>query len=191
MASFILQVITPPRVALTKVGQTLQSVTLATWAITCALTMLTTFLIILRIWMIERKSRAYIMPYSDRDNTLSRAIRIIMESGLLYAADMLVLLIVYSVGSNGAYPMTDTVPQVIGISFNLIIIRASKRHVNRNAETGTDATSVALTIPSRSEQRNSMMIITSNMVQNEVVLAKNWDRRRSDRDIELSPIKSR
>jgi len=36
------------------------------------------------------------------------AIRIVMESGLLYAAVMLILLIVYSAGSNGAYPLTDS-----------------------------------------------------------------------------------
>jgi len=42
MTSFIMQAVIPPRVVLTKVGKALQSVTLATWAITCALTMLTT-----------------------------------------------------------------------------------------------------------------------------------------------------
>ncbi|KIK51145.1 hypothetical protein GYMLUDRAFT_64979 [Collybiopsis luxurians FD-317 M1] len=57
-----------------------------------------------------------------------------MESGLLYAAVMLVLLIVYSVGSNGAYPLTDAVPQIIGIAFDLIIIRAST-HIEGNYTT--------------------------------------------------------
>jgi len=46
------------------------------------------------------------MQSANKDSTLMYAMRIVMESGLLYAADMLILLIVYSTGSNGAYPMT-------------------------------------------------------------------------------------
>ncbi|THV02598.1 hypothetical protein K435DRAFT_962909 [Dendrothele bispora CBS 962.96] len=218
LASFIIQVKTPPSIVLTDVGDTLRSVTLATWAITCALTTLNTFLIILRIWLVEKNSRAYITPTASRDNRLMYAIRIVMESGSLYAVVMLILLIVYSIGSNGAYPLTDSVPQVIGIAFNLIVVRSCSHSTSEHdgEEHGTQASSMSFTVPigsmplhhhrhisrsrtnasgSRHEERTSGTVTTwSSELDDEVdfqVLERGHERRQIDAGkIELQPVRS-
>jgi len=48
---------------------------------------------------------------------------IVIESGAIYSAGLLSLLITYACGSNGQYPALDAELPLVGIAFNLIIVR--------------------------------------------------------------------
>jgi len=115
--------------------------------------------------------------------------RIVMESGLFYAATMFTLLMVYAAGSNGAYPVTDIVrfrpliatrllshfkiPQVVGIAFNLIIVRATT-HTEEQSTYSVSAgvPSFAVRMPRRDQSttlggRSSMGTDTENQYTGE------------------------
>ncbi|KAJ7625663.1 hypothetical protein FB45DRAFT_1060327 [Roridomyces roridus] len=103
----------------------------AFWAITIVINVLTTTLIVVRIWRIHRNTKDFryqgTHPTPRRLNTLQHVIRIIVESGLLYTGTSLVAFITYLTNGVAVAVTTDLLVQIIGISFNLIIIRAAQR----------------------------------------------------------------
>ncbi|KIP07585.1 hypothetical protein PHLGIDRAFT_412673 [Phlebiopsis gigantea 11061_1 CR5-6] len=108
------------KTALLNVGELSPFIT-SLLSITLALNVIATSMIIYKIWMIERGTRdAFALRGSS---SLRRAIRIIVESGLLYSLSVVCNMGVYVSGNNALYGVSDCVVQVIGISFNLIIIR--------------------------------------------------------------------
>jgi len=48
---------------------------------------------------------------------------IVIESGAIYSAGLTALLISFALGSNGQYPALDAEMPLVGIAFNLIIVR--------------------------------------------------------------------
>ncbi|KAK0462531.1 uncharacterized protein EV420DRAFT_1251086, partial [Desarmillaria tabescens] len=96
---------------------TLQSLTLAT-------NVITTSLIVHRIWTIHSAVRQ-LVP-SIKNHPLRNALVVVIESAAVYTASVVVLLIVYAIGSNALYVVSDTIVQIIGITFNLIIIRFAR-----------------------------------------------------------------
>ncbi|KIP07584.1 hypothetical protein PHLGIDRAFT_412628 [Phlebiopsis gigantea 11061_1 CR5-6] len=89
--------------------------------ITLALNVIATSLIIYKIWRVDRSSRRLFSLRSS--DSLKRAIRIVVESGLMYTLSVVCLMGVYISGNNAMYGVSDCLVQIIGISFNLIIIR--------------------------------------------------------------------
>ncbi|KAM5545852.1 hypothetical protein V8D89_000890 [Ganoderma adspersum] len=99
----------------------------STLSITLALNLIATTLIVYKIWSIERRGRAAFGGTGVGDNsTLRRAMRIVIESGLMYSAGVIVFFVVYLASNNAQYGVSDCVVQIIGISFNLIIIRIDR-----------------------------------------------------------------
>ncbi|PIL34435.1 hypothetical protein GSI_03210 [Ganoderma sinense ZZ0214-1] len=47
----------------------------------------------------------------------------IIESGLMYTVSVVILVVVYLASNNAQYAVSDCIVQIIGIAFNLIIIR--------------------------------------------------------------------
>lgn len=88
---------------------------------TLVLNVLVTTLIVWRIWRVKSKSTgATVNP-----RRLSRVMRIILDSGLLYTVCVVTFFGTVLAGSNAQYGVSDVVVQVIGITFNLIIIRVN------------------------------------------------------------------
>ncbi|KAJ7846032.1 hypothetical protein B0H14DRAFT_963320 [Mycena olivaceomarginata] len=86
-------------------------------------------LIVARMWRINRGTQDIIYRPERRgprpSTTLQHIMRIIIESGLLYTGTSLITFISYVTNSVAVYVTTDIEIQVIGIAFNLIIIRAA------------------------------------------------------------------
>ena len=63
-----------------------------------------------KIWAIDRRSRAVFASAGSRDSgALRRAIRIVVESGLMYSAGVVVFFVVYLAGNNAQYGVSDCV----------------------------------------------------------------------------------
>ncbi|KAJ3711430.1 hypothetical protein DFJ43DRAFT_1107817 [Lentinula guzmanii] len=114
-------------------------------ALSLTMNTLTTALIVGKIWSVDRQN-ATLMSNTTMNAThtskLHRVMRIIIESAALYTISTLIFVITYVAGSNAIYVTCDNqklhlqVVQIIGISFNLIIIRvdAGKSYNGRKAE---------------------------------------------------------
>ncbi|KIJ46937.1 hypothetical protein M422DRAFT_206169 [Sphaerobolus stellatus SS14] len=104
------------------------------WSLTISLNIITTGLLIARLWKIDGFSR--IFPHHrglQRSSNIRGAMRNIMESGLLYTVTACITFIVYESHSNGVLAIAAIGIQVIGIAFNLIIIRAAARAREENS----------------------------------------------------------
>ncbi|TFY75787.1 hypothetical protein EWM64_g8223, partial [Hericium alpestre] len=67
-----------------------------------------------------------IRSFGESADAINHAVRVIVESGAMYSISVLVFFIVYLAGSNGLYAASDCAFQIIGIAFNLIIIRVER-----------------------------------------------------------------
>lgn len=105
---------------------------LANTALTIPLNVITTVLIVFRIWRVDSESTKYRRfqrqeSRKPKPTTLHSIIRIIVESGLLYTATAVISFCTYVTNSNAFYIATSLETQIIGIAFNLIVIRAHNR----------------------------------------------------------------
>ncbi|KAJ6544419.1 hypothetical protein B0H19DRAFT_956623 [Mycena capillaripes] len=105
----------------------------AFWATTITINILTTGLIVARIARINHSSKDILynseaQTRSSRrpSNKLQHVMRIVVESGLLYTGTSLITFVSYVTNSIAVYVTTDIEVQIIGIVFNLIIIRAAQ-----------------------------------------------------------------
>ncbi|KAF7422213.1 hypothetical protein PC9H_010369 [Pleurotus ostreatus] len=103
--------------------------------LTLATNMLTTGLIVLRIWKVDtrashfRPTASHALPRAP-PSPLARVMRVLIESGLIYTTTILVLFGTYLAGSNAILALSNAVVQIIGVTFNLIIISTdrARRH---------------------------------------------------------------
>ncbi|GJE85142.1 hypothetical protein PsYK624_012200 [Phanerochaete sordida] len=97
------------------------------FAVTIALNFLTTGLIVWKIRKINRGTTSHVPQKttgSRRPRTrLEHVIRIIIESGMLYTVFVILTFACELAGSNAIYGVSDMMVVVVGICFNLIIIR--------------------------------------------------------------------
>ncbi|KAJ3710889.1 hypothetical protein DFJ43DRAFT_1170417 [Lentinula guzmanii] len=115
-------------------------------ALSLTMNTLTTALIVGKIWSVDRQNATLMSNTTAnaiRTSKLHRVMRIIIESAALYTISTLIFVITYVAGSNANYGTSDNVVQIIGISFNLIIIRvdAGKSYNGRIAESSTNLSS--------------------------------------------------
>jgi len=78
----------------------------------------TTFLIVYRIWRVNMGS-----PRGLGSRSLWPVIAVVLESGAIYSSTLFVLLMCYVSNSYAQYIAIDMVVPIIGITFNLIIVR--------------------------------------------------------------------
>jgi hypothetical protein len=102
----------------------------AFFAITAVQNVLTTSLLVWRIWRVEHQNvmfrgRASFTP--THQPRLSKVIRVVAESGLAYSTLVFMTFIVSVCNSNALYPLSDATLQATGITFNVIIIRSTPR----------------------------------------------------------------
>ncbi|KIJ29403.1 hypothetical protein M422DRAFT_188530 [Sphaerobolus stellatus SS14] len=103
----------------------------ALWALTISLNIITTGLLVSRIWRIEKANdvlrQSIRTKITSRRSNLRQVIRNIMESGLLYTMTAFITFVVYLANSDAVYPVSGMGIQLMGIAFNLIIIRVTYR----------------------------------------------------------------
>jgi hypothetical protein len=105
-----------------------------------ALNVVTTGLIVYRIWRVEQSSRRMnAVSYWASVNQLNRspavhqphisrlrhAMLVMVESGALYTGTAIITFITYLSGHNSSYATSDVEVQIVGIAFSMIIIRAA------------------------------------------------------------------
>ncbi|KAF7353742.1 hypothetical protein MVEN_01059600 [Mycena venus] len=103
---------------------------LSFWVLTITQNLLTTGLIVFRIWRVDRQNAPFTYhtnSSSKQHSRLREVMRIIIESGLMYTTIALLTFITQITNSNSTYGVSDVEVQVVGITFNLIIIRADGR----------------------------------------------------------------
>ncbi|KAJ7924156.1 hypothetical protein B0H13DRAFT_2654912 [Mycena leptocephala] len=103
----------------------------AFWSLTISINIITTSLIVFRIWMVARqnkKSRAQLAltTGSTHSRPLSLAMRNIIESGMIYTFASILELAFHSVQSSMLYIVSALEMHSVGITFNLIIIRGAQ-----------------------------------------------------------------
>ncbi|TFK50308.1 hypothetical protein OE88DRAFT_235149 [Heliocybe sulcata] len=82
----------------------------------------TTGMIVYRLWSHERRNGDILAECSAR-HRITRLIGIIIESAAFYTIFTLLTLVTFLTNNNADYAVSDCVVQIIGVSFNLIIIR--------------------------------------------------------------------
>ncbi|EMD32280.1 hypothetical protein CERSUDRAFT_88274 [Gelatoporia subvermispora B] len=98
-------------------------------AITVVQNILTTSLIIHRIWSVQRDIRRHGVLHGN----VIFIVRTIVESGVLYTSSAVILLGTAVVRNNADYITGDALVQITGIAFNLIIIRFDQSLADRYA----------------------------------------------------------
>lgn len=103
---------------------------MAFFAITAAQNVLTTSVLVWRIWRVEKETEKLIYTESamvHQPRHLRRVMRVIAESGAVYSTMVFTTFLVGVIRSNALYPASDMTLQAAGIAFNVILIRSSAR----------------------------------------------------------------
>ncbi|KAJ7915796.1 hypothetical protein B0H13DRAFT_1999471 [Mycena leptocephala] len=105
------------------------------FAITAAQNVLTTSLLVWRIWRIEHQNEKFragntSLSAPAYQPPLRKVIRVVAESGLAYSTLVFLTFVVSVCNSNMLYPLSDATLQATGITFNVIIIRSTSRRDN-------------------------------------------------------------
>ncbi|KAJ7431323.1 hypothetical protein FB451DRAFT_1157165 [Mycena latifolia] len=101
-------------------------------ALTLSMNILTTSLIVYRIWSVDKETSSMVATSSTarsrRVSRLKSIMRILIDSAALYTISVIIFVATYIAGSNANYGTSDNVVQIIGICFNMIIIRVNSSH---------------------------------------------------------------
>jgi len=82
-----------------------------------------TALISARIWYFQRVQRETLG--GSFSGGLGRSAAIVVESGAIYSASIIVFLVLYKIKSHGIAIMFNCLPHIIGIAFALIVVRVA------------------------------------------------------------------
>ncbi|KAJ6544707.1 hypothetical protein B0H10DRAFT_2133542 [Mycena sp. CBHHK59/15] len=115
-------------------------------ALTLSMNILTTSLIVFRIWRVDKQTSGMMATASTarsrRVTRLKSIMRILVDSAALYTVSVIIFVATYIAGSNANYGTSDNVVQIIGICFNMIIIRVNS-HEASQVSTTANATGTA------------------------------------------------
>jgi len=92
----------------------------AFWATALATNLLTTLLLVCRIWYVDRKATRL---RGNRQSQLRPVLHIIVDAGAFYSVTLLVGLVCFVSQSNGQYVVLDMVTPIVSITFYMVIIR--------------------------------------------------------------------
>ncbi|KAJ7451237.1 hypothetical protein B0H11DRAFT_1642687, partial [Mycena galericulata] len=124
--------ITTSNAAITLTSDVVRPWSSAFFAITAAQNILTTSLLVWRIWRVEHQNEKFRAGNSSlsaptHQPQLRKVIRVVAESGLAYSTLVFLTFVVDICNSNTVYPISDVALQATGITFNVIIIRSTPR----------------------------------------------------------------
>ncbi|KIK54235.1 hypothetical protein GYMLUDRAFT_249693 [Collybiopsis luxurians FD-317 M1] len=137
----------------------LQQWVVSFFSLTLATNFLCTSLIAARIWWTHRRMTGTDMAVFGR-STMPAAV-VIIESGAIYSACLIILLSLYLSGSFAQYIALDAVIQVIGIVFSLIIVRVG---LGLSSETIAQTRSVTTFAAAKGPEGNSYSSGNHSMV---------------------------
>ncbi|KAJ7189315.1 hypothetical protein GGX14DRAFT_610332 [Mycena pura] len=103
----------------------------AFWSLTISINVITTSLIVFRIWLVERQNKKShpqlaLATSSTHSRRLNLVMRNVIESGMIYTFATILELAFHSVQSNMLYIVSALEMHSVGITFNLIIIRGAQ-----------------------------------------------------------------
>ncbi|KAJ6620469.1 hypothetical protein B0H10DRAFT_2215986 [Mycena sp. CBHHK59/15] len=124
--------ITTSNAAITLTSDIMRPWSSAFFAITAAQNILTTSLLVWRIWRVEHQNEKFRAGTTSlsapiHQPQLRKVIRVVAESGLAYSTLVFLTFVVDVCNSNTVYPISDVALQATGITFNVIIIRSTPR----------------------------------------------------------------
>ncbi|KAF8900845.1 hypothetical protein CPB84DRAFT_1778517 [Gymnopilus junonius] len=94
--------------------------------LTLVTNILTTSLIVNRIWTVRQSLKQGFTLITG--SPLTNLIITFIQSGLLYTFSVIILFSLYMASNNGQYGVSNAIVQIIGITFNLMITSADRRH---------------------------------------------------------------
>ncbi|KAF9458795.1 hypothetical protein BDZ94DRAFT_1325225 [Collybia nuda] len=100
------------------------------FSMTLATNIICTGLVAFRIWHINRQNVSF------SNNSLRPVMLLVIESGAIYSATLLVLLILYEVESWFQYVLLDAVSPIVGLVFSMVIVRIGLGITSASGETG-------------------------------------------------------
>ncbi|KAK7026390.1 hypothetical protein R3P38DRAFT_2949556 [Favolaschia claudopus] len=90
---------------------------------------LTTWLLIRRIWKVDHQGRKLGgISHPAPQRSLRNVIRVLIECGLCYTTMILATFVASLFNNDAIYPVSDVTLQAAGIAFNFIIIQAASNH---------------------------------------------------------------
>lgn len=89
---------------------------------------ITSSLIILRIWNVHKESARYKM--NGLYSPLPRAMRVTIEAGILYTVSLIVLMGIYLDGGGAQHTVSRLIIQIVGVAFNLAISRTMPKYAD-------------------------------------------------------------
>ncbi|KAH9895814.1 hypothetical protein C8Q73DRAFT_789620 [Cubamyces lactineus] len=128
----------------------------AYFVMTLATNIITTFLLLARIMYYDREARRTFQS-QDRSNSVHwRVMKTIIQCEAIYSLGILLLLVLFVVGSNAVFIMWSALPPLVGISFTMIIARIGLSEVlddgkNRRASS-SDLSTLRAQVPGAHDQ---------------------------------------
>ncbi|KAF7358615.1 Carboxylic ester hydrolase [Mycena sanguinolenta] len=113
-------------------GATLQPWGSSFWVLTICINITATALIVWKIWLVERENKAFRATDDNLQRSRTRldhAVRNIVESGMICTTASILVVAAYTAKSTLNYPASALEVHSVGITFNLIIIRGTRRPV--------------------------------------------------------------
>ncbi|KAF5309750.1 hypothetical protein D9611_013619 [Ephemerocybe angulata] len=100
----------------------------STLALTLATNLITTSLIVWRIYKIQSRTSSHTLSQitGSTASPYSRLIRTLVECGAMYTVSIVVLFACYLANSNAILGVSNSVVQIIGITFNLLILNIDR-----------------------------------------------------------------
>ncbi|PCH39046.1 hypothetical protein WOLCODRAFT_167780 [Wolfiporia cocos MD-104 SS10] len=117
--------------------------------LTCAQNVLTTCLVVYRVWHVEEQGmyqyRSKQIRNSPASNTVVSTLnRVLVESALLYTTTVTITMIVGVIGSNAIYDVASLTMEIAGIQVDLIAMRVGLTSGVRISQSTKDTTHVEL-----------------------------------------------
>ncbi|KAJ6576705.1 hypothetical protein DFH09DRAFT_366223 [Mycena vulgaris] len=97
----------------------LQHWILSFFSVTLATNIICTGLVAFRLWDINRQ----VKEFSESNHSFNPIILLVIESGAIYSATLMTLLILYKTESWFQYVLLDAVSPIVGLVFSMIIVR--------------------------------------------------------------------
>jgi len=120
--------------------------------------LVTTSLIAFRILSIDRQVAQF---RASKESRLKPISRLIIESGATYTMSLVIFLVVFLCSNNAQYALSDAIMMIIGIVFNMIIVRVHQgRTADQEATIATAETSSARS-PSFTKAQTSRSMFSS------------------------------
>ncbi|KAI9455537.1 hypothetical protein HD554DRAFT_2030893 [Boletus coccyginus] len=91
------------------------------WVLAFATNVLTTLLLVCRIWHVDRKATR--LSASRKQSQLRPILQILVDAGIIYSLTLFVAMICFASRTNGHYVILDPVTPIISITFYMVIIR--------------------------------------------------------------------